>query len=166
MARLFPRHFCCRRCGRKKSPRFGREATKSDIPRKPESACNIWHSVIGETWLQIRPVQVSQSREINHVGRQGRCKRSWFCESAGVGTHNDRQRCSRQRNAQGRGLPMARTQHGHRKVVQVAEVSRRPGSLDFKRIDEASTMELAELRFVFANNNYVRNPNDETRRSV
>ncbi len=53
-----------------------------------------------------------------------------------------------------------------RKVVQVAESSRRPGSLDFKRIGQRlDELELAELRFVFANNNYVRNPNDETRKA-
>lgn len=65
-----------------------------------------------------------------------------------------------------RGLPMARTQHGHGRLFRSRSLSRRPGSLDFKRIGQRlDELELAELRFVFANNNYVRNPNDETRKA-
>ena len=51
-----------------------------------------------------------------------------------------------------------------RKPVQVAEAPKRSRSLDFKAIDEAvEIVQFAKLRFVHANNNYVRNPTDETR---
>ena len=53
-----------------------------------------------------------------------------------------------------------------RKHVQVAEVPKRSASLDFKRIGQRlDELELAELRFVFANNNYVKNQNGETRKA-
>ena len=54
-----------------------------------------------------------------------------------------------------------------RKPIQVAEASKRSGSLDFKRIDGAiEDVQFAKLRFVHANNNYVRNPTDENSSGV
>lgn len=50
------------------------------------------------------------------------------------------------------------------KSVQVAEAPKRRASLDFKRIDGAvDDLQFAKLRFVVANNNYVKDQTAETR---
>jgi len=73
--------------------------------------------------------------------------------------------------ASGKGMPKAGLADGAnttwstaRKPVQVAEVSKRAASLDFKAIDVAlDDLTLAELRFVGAYNSYVKEKNDENR---
>jgi hypothetical protein len=62
--------------------------------------------------------------------------------------------------ADGPNTTWSQARKGH---VQVAEASARRASLDLKGINEAlDDLEIAELRFVVANNKYAKNPNDET----
>ena len=73
--------------------------------------------------------------------------------------------------ADAKGMPKAGLADGAnttwstaRKPVQVAEVSKRPASFDFKAIDVAlDDLTFAELRFVGAYNSYVKEKNDENR---
>ena len=73
--------------------------------------------------------------------------------------------------APGKGTPGAGLANGAnttwstaRRQVQVAEASKRSGSLNFKAIDNAfNDLQFAKLRFVHANNDYVAKQTGETR---
>src|SRR6185369_6686703 len=152
MARFAPRHFCCGR--------------KSDILRKPEKRS----VTFGTAWPVKRGYRSGQcrlcraGRSIMSVGR---------ADANGAGSVSPPVPAPAPEDsaASGKGMPKAGLADGAnttwstaRKPVQVAEVSKRPASFDFKAIDVAlDDLTFAELRFVGAYNSYVKEKSYENR---